>query len=210
MRKNCRKKRQEARGKGQGGFTLLELRIAITILSLVTLMIGSGFRLGYDAWEKGEAETIETQRLRVLSGLLSQQIKSSYPYKMEIEDENVIVFKGDADSIMFVTTLTDSSYGGFKWVRYFYKDESLLYKEGFLPDKEFMKKISGKEEIIDSDIEEVKFKYYSNEQEEWKESWDFAEELPGAISVKISHFQPFQITIPMSIAKKDEEGSEIL
>ncbi len=193
------------------GFTLLELIIAITILSLVTLMIGSGFRLGLDAWKKGEKETIATQRMRVLSGLLSQQIKSLYPYEMEIEDEMVVVFKGKSDSVMFVTTLTDSSYGGFKWVRYSYKDENLLYKEGLLPDKELIKKISVNEEVIDSNIGEVKFRYYSPDEGEWKESWDFGEELPGAVSVKISYFQPFLITIPMSLKEEDDrEDNEIL
>ena len=142
---------------------------------------------------------------------MSQQVKSSYPYRMEIEDETVVVFKGGPDSIMFVTTLTDSSYGGFKWVRYSFRNGTLFYKEGLLPDKELMDKISGNEEIIDSDLEEVTFKYYSSEEDEWKRSWDFGKELPAAVSVKISYFQPFFITIPMSTEKeKDEEDSEVL
>ncbi len=192
------------------GFTLLELIVAMTILSLVALMIGNGFRLGLDAWEKGEKETDATQRMRVLSGLLSQQIKSLYPYEMEIEDEMVVLFKGESDSVMFVTTLTDSSYGGFKWVRYSYKDDNLLYKEGLLPDKELMKKIADDEEIIDSNIEEVKFRYYSPDEGEWKETWDFGEELPGSMSIKIPYLQEFHISIPMGFKEDDEVDNEIL
>jgi len=187
------------------GFTLLELIIAITILPLIILIIGNGFRLGMNAWEKGEQETVWTQRFRVLSGLLSQQIKSSYPYMMDIEDEKVAVFEGKEDSVMFVTALTDPAYGGFKWVRYSHKDGTLFLKEGLLPDKKLTDRITGDEEVVDTNIEEIKFAYLSLEDSEWKDSWDFSKTLPGAVRVKISHFEPFLITIPMGMAAKEED-----
>jgi len=187
------------------GFTLLELIIAITILPLIILIIGNGFRLGMNAWEKGEQETVWTQRFRVLTGLLSQQIKSAYPYIMEMDDEKVAVFEGKEDSVMFVTALTDSAYGGFKWVRYSHKDGTLFLKEGTLPDKKLNDSITGDEEVVDTGIEEIKFAYLSLEDSEWKDSWDFGKKLPAAVRVKISHFEPFLITIPMGLAQKEED-----
>lgn len=189
------------------GFTLLELIIALTILTLVTLLISNGFRIGMNAWEKGEAETGETQRLRVLSGLLYQQLKSAYPYNMEIEDEKVVLFEGEADNVLFVTSLTDSSYGGLKWVRYSYKDETILYKEGILPDKKLTDQLSGNEEILDSEIDEFNIEYFSTDDGEWKKSWDFGGSLPGAVRIKISYFQPFVIHIPMSKDKTEGEDA---
>jgi general secretion pathway protein J len=186
-------------------FTLLELMISITLLTMVILIIGNVFRIGMNAWEKGEEETGWTQRFRVLSGLFSQQFKSVYPYMMEIDDENVVLFSGEADSVLFVTTLAESSYGGFKWVRYSHKDGTIFLKEGLLPDKELMDNISGDEEIVDSYIEELKFEYKSHD-DEWNDSWDYGEVLPKAIKVKIPYFEPFLITIPMSTVK--EEGVE--
>ncbi len=205
MKKNC----ERIRRTSVSGFTLLELIIALSILSMVIVLIGRGFHLGLNAWEKGESETRWTQRLRVLSGLMSQQLKSVYPYRMEIDDEKVILFKGESDSVLFVTTLTDSLYGGFKWVRYSFREETLMYKEGLLPDKELTGEISGDDEIMDTNIEEVKFEYYSPEEEEWKESWDFGEDLPGAVRVKISYFQPFFINLPMGTKDKDENENEV-
>jgi general secretion pathway protein J len=187
------------------GFTLLEMVIALTILPLIILIIGNGFRLGMNAWEKGEEETVWTQRFRGLSGLLSQEIKSAFPYMMKIDEEKVLVFEGEADSIMFATALADADYGGFKWIRYSHKDGTLLYKEGILPDKEIMDSISGDEEVVDTDIPEIKFDYFSSEDSEWKESWDDSEKLPGAVRVKISYFEPFLITIPMGLAEQEED-----
>jgi len=193
------------RPSSSSGFTLLELMIAITIMTMIVLIIGNGFRLGMKAWEKGEEETGWTQKFRVLSGLFSQQIKSAYPYKMEIEDEKVVLFRGEADSIMFATTLTDSSLGGFKWVRYSHKDGTLFHKEGLLPDKELIDSISGDEEVVDANIEEFKFEYLSDGEDDWKDSWDYGDTLPLAVKVKISYFDPFFITIPMSVENKDTE-----
>lgn len=198
------------KGKGRktrsSGFTLVELMVAMTIMAFVMLIIGKGFRLGMDAWDRGEAKTVITQRYRVLTGLMSQQMKSAYPYRIDLEDEKIAVFKGEEDSVMFVTTITDPPFGGFKWIRYSFKDGSLFYKEGILPDKEFEEKITGSEEIIDSDVGEMKFTYYSKDEEEWKDSWDYGESLPGAVKVEISSFEPFLINIPMGAAEKEDEN----
>ena len=172
-----------AKGKGQRlnsrkGFTLIEMIFAMTIMSIVAVIIAYGFYLGTDAWKRGERETGETQRLRVLSGLFSQQLKSAYPYQMDIDDEKVVFFEGRSDSITFVTTLTDSSFGGFKWVRYSFENGTLLYKEGLLPDKEWDEKTEGKEKVVDTDLGTVEFSFYSADEEEWNESWDFGEYLP--------------------------------
>ncbi|NOZ68965.1 MAG: prepilin-type N-terminal cleavage/methylation domain-containing protein [Deferribacteres bacterium] len=192
--------------RNRKGFTLLELIISITILSMVILLISSGYRLALDSWEKGENETAATQRLRILSSLLSQQLKSAYPYRAKIEGKRVVLFRGDAASVMFATALTDSSYGGFKWVKYSYDNGTLLYKEGLLPDKKLTEKLSGDEEIIDTDLGGVEFSYFSADEGEWKESWDFGTDLPGAVRVRISYFQPFTINIPMGY-KEDGENS---
>jgi general secretion pathway protein J len=196
MKKRCKK---------ETGFTLLELIIAITILSLITLIIGSGFRIGIGAWEKGDKETGEIQRLRVLSSMLSQQIMSAYPYKMKFGDRDgpAVIFTGEPHSLMFVTTLADQSYGGFKWVKYLFRDGSLLYREGLLPDKKVEEKIKGGEEIIDEDIDDIGFAYLSGDGE-WKDSWDYGENLPRAVQVRISYFQPFVIYLPLGTREKED------
>jgi general secretion pathway protein J len=185
------------------GFTLVELIVAITILSLVTLIIGNGFRLGMDAWSKGEAEAGATQRFRVLSGLMSQQLASAYPYTVEVEDEKVALFNGESDSVLFVTTIAKPPYGGFKWIRYSFKEGTFFLKEGILPDKDFEKNIKGDEDIVDSEIGEMKLTYFSIDDGDWKDSWDYAENLPGAVKVNIPYFQPIIINIPLGEPKED-------
>ncbi len=194
----------------KAGFTILELIVSITILTLVALVIGQGFRIGVNAWDKGEAETVETQKLRILSGMLTQQLKSFYNYRIQLEDESgdKILFEGEKESILFVTTLTEVSAGGLKWVRYSYKEGVLYYNEGLLPDKEVMGIIEDDEEILDDDIGEVFFEYYSSHEEEWKDSWDTEDAVPDSVRVKISYFEPFQVNFVQgtSVRKEKAEG----
>jgi len=192
----------------RAGFTLLELILAITILGMVAIIIGSGFRLGIKAWEKGESEAAETQQLRTLSSLISQSLKSAYPYKMKIDDKDTIIFKGEKDSILFVTTLLDSSNRGFRWVRFSYKDKTLSLNEGILPDKKFMDKLEDKGEVVDSNIREVWFEYFSSEKAEWQETWNLGDGIPAAVRVKIGYFQPFFIAIPMGVKSGDTDSKE--
>ena len=191
------------------GFTLIELIFALLILSVIALIIGVVFRLGIDAWERGEAETVETQRLRALSGIIYQNLKSAYPYEMEIDGEKVVIFEGEKNSIMFVTAIADSTTGGLKWVRYSYNDRLFTFNEGILPDKEFFDKISQNEEIIASDIGEVKFEYLSSSEDQWKESWSLGEQLPTAVRVKITYFQPFLIIIPLGLEGNESDEYEM-
>jgi len=184
------------------GFTLFEVVIAFMILTLVLLGIGQGLYISQNAWERGEAETGETQRLRILSSMLSQQLKSAYPYNIKIDNEEVVLFKGEDDSIMFATTLADQTYGGFKWVKYSFKDMTLFYKEGMLPDKELIDHVDDDEELLDSDIESVKFEYYFSEAEQWQDSWGMDEGMPDAVRITVSPFEPFLVYIANALQTK--------
>jgi type II secretion system protein J len=192
--------------KSESGFTLFEVVIAFMILTLVLLGIGQGLYISQNAWERGEAETGETQKLRILSTMLSQQLKSAYPYKVKIDNKAVVLFEGDEDSILFVTTLADQTYGGFKWVKYSLKDGGLTYNEGILPDKDVTKRVDDGGELLESDIGIMKFEYYLAEEEQWKNSWETDEGMPDAVKITVSHFEPFLVQIANAVQVKKIQG----
>lgn len=185
------------------GFTLLEILIAMTILSLIAVIIGASLRLGIRAWERGEADIESSQNIRFFVERLSQQIKSAYPYQMQIDGEKAIAFQGKSDSIFFVTSSVRDNEGGLKWFSYFVKDGSLTVQEGILPDKKVMEKISENGEVLDLNISELKFGYFSSEKKEWKESWDSKTELPGAVKIEAGQMPPIVVSVPSGM--KDEK-----
>ncbi len=186
------------------GFTLVELLLALLILTLVMAIIGTGYRLGAKAWEKGESETKDSQRLRITSGLISQQLKSFYPYAVKKEGDEMILFEGTSNSVLFATTSADNANP--KWVKYSFREGTIFFQEGILPDKNLFEKVEGSgknEEVIDGDISDFNLQYLS-EKEGWTESWELGKDAPKAVRVKLGYFHPFLITIPMGIrAQKD-------
>src|SRR5436190_1620177 len=84
---------------GRGGFTLLEIVIALTALALVTVICYGAFHLGIRAMERGEVAVVAAQRLRVATDVIIRQVKSIVPYKARNrDDEDYVFFMGSSPS----------------------------------------------------------------------------------------------------------------
>src|SRR4030043_332544 len=89
------------------GFTLVEVMVSLTVLGFILLMIFGAFRLGLSAWERGDSIKEEYQKVRIISQLISQQIKSFVPYKIKTKkaEGDYLAFNGKARSLRFVSAL---------------------------------------------------------------------------------------------------------
>jgi len=105
--------------KRKSGFTLLELMISVTILSLILGVILGAMRLGSRSWEVGEKRIDRLQRMRITYDIISEDIKSILPSggrKTKNYGEMFIcpegrgcrqkagLFIGESDRIKFVST----------------------------------------------------------------------------------------------------------
>ena len=91
------------------GFTLLELLISLTILSLIFATILGAIQVGSKSWESGEQRVEENQRTRTLVDSLSRELAMIYPLRIQEQDRDVVVFHGQAESLNFATL--PQSYG---------------------------------------------------------------------------------------------------
>ena len=109
------------------GFTLIEVIVTLTILGFIILMVSGTFRLGLSSWEKGDSIKEDFQKIRMISQLVSRQIKSAVPYKIKTEkaEGNYLAFDGKAHSLRFVSALAikPKRPEGFVYVVYQLKDE---------------------------------------------------------------------------------------
>jgi general secretion pathway protein J len=92
------------------GFTLLELLIAITVLSLIVVIVGSGIRLGFRAADAGEKKIESLERLRRSVAIIDAQIQSAIPLTFADQGERRTFFRGDKQGLRFVTNY--SIWGG--------------------------------------------------------------------------------------------------
>jgi len=64
----------------QAGFTLLEALVALVLLSLLTMALTAGLRLGIDAWTRGSTHADELSRTLAVQSLLRELLGQAYPY----------------------------------------------------------------------------------------------------------------------------------
>ncbi len=95
------------------GFTLLEMLLAITLLSLIVSAILGGLHLGRRAWEAGKTyETVGEieESARAINGQMARAIAVRIP---TANNEQIIAFHGLPDSCRFLALSEgDAQWGG--------------------------------------------------------------------------------------------------
>jgi len=86
------------------GFTLLEMIISLTILSLVILTVYVAFSLGVDVWQDMGDKKTAVDRKAIAIRLLKQDFSSIRPYTWNSEDGQLMFFAGGPRCVFYVTT----------------------------------------------------------------------------------------------------------
>lgn len=99
----------------QRGFTLIEVLLAITLLSMILAMAVGGLRAAQRASTTGEAVIEQTNNLRVVHQFVRRQLSLAQAMIIEQEEgaESPIRFIGERDWVRFVAPMPGYlSYGG--------------------------------------------------------------------------------------------------
>jgi type II secretory pathway component PulJ len=174
----------------------------MTILGLILVIIFQVFRLGLSSWEKGESAAEEYQKIRIVSQLLSQQVKSTFPYEIKTQkaESNYLAFEGKKQSLKFVSAFPAKSKRpeGLVFAVYDFKEGgrgegSLVLYEQRVLNKDFFEEALKKDTGVTllEGLSELRFEYYreadpeNNKTEEWVDEWDAKEEkkLPRAVRI---------------------------
>lgn len=189
------------------GFTLIEVIVTLTILGFIVLMVAGTFRLGLSSWEKGDAIKENYQKVRMISQLVSRQVKSLVPYKIKTEkaEGNYLAFDGKVHSLRFVSALGIKARRpeGFVYVVYQFKAEGekkgrlVLYEQRAL-NRDFFEDDLKEEAAVTlfEGISQVRFEYFreadkeKSRTEEWVEEWNAKEEkeLPRAVRMTVTYW----------------------
>jgi prepilin-type N-terminal cleavage/methylation domain-containing protein len=174
--------------KNADGFTLLELILSMAIVGFIMAISLGAIRLGISTQEVGRQKTETFQRLRIIGEHLSQKIKSSYPkfipppriLSLSTETlggppKNLLAFKGENDSIRFVTfaspiASTDNSVWAHE-VRFYLGEHPQSGKQGIVmmekeisPGNIFTQTRSSRNKeryyLLAEDVAYLNFRYY--------------------------------------------------
>jgi len=88
------------------GFTLLELLVSLTLLSLVGLIMLGGLRLGGRVWERGAVAGDAVESVAAPQNLLRRQLANIYPlWQVSSPTQGQVAFEGTRNSLTFVAPI---------------------------------------------------------------------------------------------------------
>lgn len=134
------------RNRSTGGFTLMELLVSFTLMSLVAVAIHFGWQLCLSSWEKAEKALHRQRTLQFVLDLISRQTGSMVPYysrqQMDGTAIDVLLFQGVPQGVRFVSSFSSEgrTADGLRLVEYFLADspagegKALLINETALPE----------------------------------------------------------------------------
>ena len=176
-------------------FTLLEVVVATSLLTLVGMLIAMSVASFHRSWSQGRKVAQRLERNIAIDRIAETVIRSMVDFRWLNEEEgsDELVFLGEADELW--VTAMNRSYGGnsaFRFARLYMEDGVLLcdYSDTpFLPWIDLKDQIY-RTETIAKGVSALTFRYATENDSgelEWLEDWDLDEydKLPLAIQMTI-------------------------
>jgi general secretion pathway protein J len=183
------------RRRGDRGFTLIELVLALTIVALMLTILFSSLRVGLRAWQRGEERAEALEYSRSMTQLVELALGGVYPLQGRIDKDKPvqIIFQGDEDKLSFVTVsppfprsvplaftaVTLSMATG--------PEPGLAIREKALPNFDPFERVAP--DVVDPTVVGIAFRYLRDpDSDSWEKTWDGGEEraIPRAIEVTIT------------------------
>ena len=192
------------------GFSMVELLLAMTLLSMLLALAYGGLRASAQATEKGQIILDDSNRIRMAHQFVRRQLSQLLPLAFgegEAEGQRV-VFQGDARRIRYVAPMPGYlGYGGpqVQELEIVQGEEGLelvlshALLQGFEEDYLYLR-----EPVLLLDkVQRAEFQFLgqdaSGELTAWSATWDNESELPAAVSLDVDFVEEVYITWPLLI-----------
>jgi general secretion pathway protein J len=198
------------RARGAGGFTLLELLIALAIVAALLAIVFGGLRVGLAAWSQGEDRADAHQHLRGTAVVLARAVGSAYPYRASAgqSPEPVLLFQGTEQRLALITRATPfpaSIPVAFTAVIIGLESgeagPALVVRQRAMPNQQPF--TEAEVMLRDPEIHRLEFRYL-NALGTWQETWDGEAEngLPRAVRITVATTRSgrTETTLPLTVA----------
>jgi general secretion pathway protein J len=93
------------------GFTLIEVLIAMTLLSIMVVLLFSSLKICADSWEKGESKITDVNEVAVVYNFFQRHLSEAKPLWNDFssEEEKTFSFQGKAQSLQFISAFPASA-----------------------------------------------------------------------------------------------------
>lgn len=96
------------------GFTLIEVLIAMTLLSIMVVLLFGSLKICADSWEKGESKIAEVNEVAVVYNFFQQHLSAAKPLwdDFSVAGQKTYAFQGNTQSLQFVGNFPASAGRG--------------------------------------------------------------------------------------------------
>lgn len=88
-----------------GGFTILELLISMTLVALLLVLSFGGLRFGTRAWDAGNRHLDASTDVQLAQDFLRASIEQAYPALQDASTSGALAFQGSAEKLDFLAPL---------------------------------------------------------------------------------------------------------
>jgi len=179
------------------GFTLVEILIAMVLLSMTLLLLFSSLYTANKYWQMGEKTIEKNEETRLVSQFIRRQITQTVPILWVENGERKLLFQGKQNELSFVSTLPAHRGGGglhtltLKVVATDSTNQLGLSYHLLDPDKvPFSDSINDHEfVVIVDDIDTISLSYFgiikNDDEARWYKEWDSEATMPQLVRLRI-------------------------
>ncbi len=180
----------------QSGFTLVELIIALLILSFVMVLCGSGFRFGTRVWDSVNTQSTQVDLLQASQSFLRKSISHALVHDRlfsEEEDTQENLFIGESKNIKFISYSPQYGVDDFLYVYELYLDKSTNHLSLRYGPYNLSRSGNRKKSVasVIKNVKDFEVSYFSgfvdSESEDgWYAAWDNVYSLPLLIKINVT------------------------
>lgn len=187
----------------QKGFTLVEILVAMTILSLILILLFNTLFTTNRSWQATERIISKNDELRLVGDFLRRQLSQTTPLVGLKQRKQQLIFEGKTNELRFTSVLPSHRGGGgvqiitLKMNNEDEKNQLNLFYEYANPDySPFDEKENIQSVNLLENISDIELTYFGadkiNEEPTWRDEWENKDHLPLLINLKVRAFDEVQ------------------